>query len=163
MCRGTEWQSAKQRYMDMNELISIIVPVHNNKKYLGECLDSIRNQTYRPLECVLVDDGSDESYTDYYDSCSDDIVSVHHIKKSGVSGARNYGLEKSEGDYICFVDSDDVVAPDYCRKLYDLMHTYGTDISACSYMRFGDRIPEIKSGGGIDKSSQKALNAGGIF
>lgn len=102
-----------------NDKISIIVPVYNAEKYLEECLDSLVNQTYYNIEIILVDDGSKDSSGLICDKYSEkyEIVKVFHIENSGVSYARNFGIKKSSGQWITFVDSDDVITQDYCDSM----------------------------------------------
>lgn len=116
----------------MNDLVSIIIPVYNTKKeYLDECIDSILKQTYKKIEIILVDDGSDDKISRHLDlySYKDKRVTVYHIVNSGVSAARNYGLKKSKGTYISFIDSDDWVEPDFINKLVSLLVESKSDIS----------------------------------
>lgn len=96
-------------------LISIIVPVYNTSRYLRKCLDSIITQSYPHLDVVVIDDGStDESgkICDEY-AGNDTRIRVFHIENGGVSKAKNYGILLSRGEYICFVDSDDIVQPNH--------------------------------------------------
>lgn len=93
----------------MGPLLSIIIPIYNVEKYLKQCIDSVRNQTYQNLEIILVDDGaSDDSgaICDEYASTDRRIKVIHKIN-AGQAEARNTGLEVATGDYITFVDSDD--------------------------------------------------------
>lgn len=77
-----------------NELISIIVPVYNTPiEYLDECLDSLKNQTYKNIEIILVDDGSNNQIANYLDCISDKNIIVLHKENGGVSSARNYGVK----------------------------------------------------------------------
>ena len=96
----------------MNPLVSIIVPVFNVEKYLEECLDSILNQTYENIEVILVDDGSTDSSGKICDEYlkKDSKIKVFHKTNGGLSDARNYGVENSNGEYIIFVDSDDYLS-----------------------------------------------------
>ena len=97
----------------MERKISIIVPVYNVAGYLKESIESIIKQTYKKLEIILVDDGStDQSGTicDQYARTDDRIVVIHQ-KNQGISASRNVALELATGDYIGFVDSDDVIHP----------------------------------------------------
>ena len=88
--------------------ISIIVPVYNAEKYLGECLDSIVKQTYENIEVIIVDDGSTDGSADICKKYTDDgRVAYYYQKHAGVSIARNTGLDYATGKYICFVDADD--------------------------------------------------------
>ena len=96
----------------MENLISVIIPMYNIKDYIEECLDSVINQTYKNLQIVLVDDGSNdgtEKICDLY-AQKDKRREVIHKKNNGVSSARNTALEHVKGEYIVFVDSDDFIA-----------------------------------------------------
>ena len=100
--------------------VSIILPVYNVAEYLPHCLDSLLAQTLEQVEIVAVNDGStDESaailqtYQEKYSS----RLFVYTTTNQGVSHARNYGFSKSHGEYVWFVDSDDSIEPDACRKL----------------------------------------------
>ena len=91
--------------------ISIIVPVYNVEKYLNRCLDSILNQTFTDFELILIDDGSTDSSGAICDEFSllDQRVVVRHKENGGICSARNLGLDISQGDYIGFCDSDDLI------------------------------------------------------
>lgn len=103
-------------------LISVIVPVYNVEKYIRRCVDSIIGQTYKNLEILLVDDGSNDLSTEICDEYAeiDMRVRVFHKKNGGLSSARNLGLENAKGEYVGFVDSDDWIEKDtysYCIDL----------------------------------------------
>ena len=96
-------------------MISVIIPVYNTEIYLDQCVASIANQTYQDWECILVDDGSEDSsgaICDKWASVDSRIKVVHQIN-SGVSCARNKGLDVAKGEWVMFVDSDDYVEIDY--------------------------------------------------
>lgn len=95
----------------MNSLISVIVPVFKVESFLPRCVESIRNQTYRNIEIILVDDGSPDRCAEICDSYAkkDSRVRVIHKKNGGLSDARNAGLNVAKGEHICFVDSDDFI------------------------------------------------------
>ena len=99
----------------MNNKVSIIVPIYNTKKYLEACLSSIKNQTHKNLEIILVDDGSTDNSGKIADAFakSNKCIKVIHQKNAGQSAARNAGLKKATGDFISFIDSDDEIAPDF--------------------------------------------------
>lgn len=102
-------------------MISIIVPIYNSEKYLRECLDSIVAQTCRDFEAILIDDGSNDSsgvICDEYVN-SDNRFRVIHQKNGGVSIARNKGLKVAKGDYVTFVDADDVLSINYIQVLLE--------------------------------------------
>lgn len=89
--------------------ISIIIPVYNVEKYIKKCLNSIKHQTYKDFEVILVDDGSTDNSGKICDEYSKNDIrfKTYHIKNGGPSKARNYGLDRVTGDYVTFVDSDD--------------------------------------------------------
>ena len=126
-------------------MISVIVPVYNVENYLSRCIDSILAQTYQNYELVLVDDGStDESgiICDRY-ALQDKRIAVIHKENGGVSDARNYGLDHASGEYICFVDSDDYVGPDYLNAMIELIIEYHADLAiVSSTIVFGDKVEE---------------------
>lgn len=106
--------------MEVQPLITVIVPVFNKELYVKSILSDIASQTFTDFECLIIDDGS----TDMSGKICDDIVArdgrfcVMHIPNGGVSHARNIGLEKASGKYITFVDADDHIEPDYLQRLY---------------------------------------------
>lgn len=121
-------------------LISIVVPVYKVEKYLQECVNSLLQQTYPNIEIILVDDGSPDkcpAICDAYAKSNFQIKVVHQLN-AGLSAARNTGVEHATGQYICFVDSDDLVAPMYCEQLYNLLKNTECDFSVCSVKRFDD-------------------------
>ena len=102
--------------------ISVIVPVYNTLNCLERCVDSICGQTYENLEIILVDDGSTDGTGQLCDTLAkrDDRLRVYHKENGGASSARNLGLQKAEGDYIGFVDSDDYIDADVYQKMVEL-------------------------------------------
>ena len=98
--------------------LSIIIPYYNTEKYTDELLSVLEKQMTKECEIILVDDGSDEPYVPYL---PDEMVRVFHQKNKGVSAARNKGLKEAKGEYIAFIDSDDLVSNDYIAKIFDAM------------------------------------------
>ncbi len=120
----------------MKPLISVIVPVYNNEKYLCECLESIIAQTYHNIQIITVDDGSTDASGKILDqyAVKDRRIEVYHIQNSGVSTARNIGLKHVAGEYITFVDSDDALSLDMYDILLDqFMNKNDVDIVHCGY------------------------------
>ena len=113
-------------------MISIIVPVYNVEEYLEECLESIRKQTYQDIEVILVNDGStDDSQAICEHICqTDKRFRLINQKNQGQSVARNHGVKESIGEYIMFVDSDDVVSLGLLEQLMKYMSN-GIDIVEC--------------------------------
>ena len=104
-------------------MISVIVPVYNVEKYLQECLDSIQNQTYSDIEVILVNDGStDKSKEICGKYCKqDNRFQLLNQENQGLSAARNSGVAASTGEFIAFVDSDDIILPNYLETLMHYM------------------------------------------
>lgn len=122
-------------------LISVIVPIYNVAPYLAQCITSLQQQTYSPLEIILVNDGSTDNSGDIADryATEDDRIVVFHKSNGGLSDARNYGIMHAKGLYYIFVDSDDYVSSEYVRHLYSLLSSARTLIAATALMPFKDR------------------------
>ena len=120
------------------ELISVIVPVYKVELYLDRCIESIVSQTYRNLEIIMIDDGSPDACPGICDKWAeqDSRIVVIHQKNSGVSRARNAGIERANGAYITFVDSDDFLEPEYIEYLYRALIETGSDLAECGYRRY---------------------------
>lgn len=113
-------------------LISVIVPVYNVEKYISRCVDSLLGQTYKNIEILLIDDGSNDDSSlicDHYASENKNIIAIHK-NNGGQSSARNEGLMQARGQYIGFVDSDDWVSKDMYEYLYNLLIEYDADASS---------------------------------
>lgn len=105
-----------------NIKVSIIVPVYNSEKYIGSTLDSIINQDFNGFEVIVIDDGStDDSLRIIEEKLSKSAVAheIIHQENSGVSSARNLGIEKAQGEYLVFVDSDDYITGNHLSELYN--------------------------------------------
>lgn len=116
-------------------LISVIVPVHNGQDYLKNCIDSILAQTYRPLEIIIVNDGSADRTGEI---CRDlenahETVSILTMENLGVSAGRNAGLDRMRGEYVTFVDADDRIHPEMFEVLYRNLARTGSDVSGCRF------------------------------
>ena len=118
--------------------ISVIVPVYKVEKYLDRCVESIVNQTYSDFELILVDDGSPDSCPAMCDKWSrkDSRIRVIHKENGGLSSARNAGMDIMQGEYVCFVDSDDWVERNFLESLILLFREYPlAEIAACASRR----------------------------
>ena len=125
------------------KLVSVIIPAYNIEDYIGRCLDSIISQTYKNLEIIVVDDGSRDYTGEILDNYAkkDRRIKVIHKENGGVSSARNKGIEAAEGDYIGFIDGDDLIESEMYKTLVDLLEEENADIAHCGYqMVFPDRI-----------------------
>lgn len=121
----------------MNDLISVIIPVFKVENYLRDCVESVIAQTYSNLEIILVDDGSPDSCPIICDEFAkkDSRIKVLHKGNGGLSSARNAGLAICTGDFVEFVDSDDIIDINMIKKLYDALKETNADISCCRYYK----------------------------
>ena len=109
-----------------NDLISVIVPIYRVEKYLEQCIQSIRNQTYRNLEIILVDDGSDDNCPSICDRYAeeDKRIKVIHKENGGLDSARKAGIQNAMGKYVGYVDGDDWIEPVMYENLMSYMQQY---------------------------------------
>ncbi len=122
----------------MDDLVSVIINVYNCKTYLPKTLDSVREQTYRNLEVILVDDCSTDGSDEFCDEfCRRDkrFRVIHHEKNMGVSGPRNTGLKNAKGEYIYFMDGDDYIHVEAIEALMEAIKETGLELSAFDFVR----------------------------
>lgn len=127
-------------------LISVIVPVYNVELYLRQCVDSILEQNLDDFELLLVDDGSTDGCGEICDGYKklDNRVKVFHKSNGGVSSARNVGLDNACGEWVAFVDSDDIVSPSYLSGLYSLVELYSdVELVIQRVLHFKDGMTDI--------------------
>ena len=114
-------------------MISIVIPIYNSEKYLKECLDSVIAQTYKDLEIICVDDmstdGSGEIIKEY--AQNDKRIVIIQGEHKGVMAARKMGVNKANGEYIGFVDSDDWIEPDMYECMLERNQNVNSDIISC--------------------------------
>lgn len=122
----------------MKPLVSVIVPVYNTEEYLPQCLNSLLGQTLEQIEILLIDDGSTDGSPGVcaaYVKRDARIRIITHRENLGLSAARNTGIAAARADYLMFVDSDDWVAPDFCRLPYEAAVEHCADLVMFSYYR----------------------------
>ena len=114
-----------------NEKVSIIVPVYKVEEYLESCVNSIIAQTYSNIEIILVDDGSPDKCPEICEALKkkDKRIKVIHKQNGGLSDARNFGVKAACGEYVLYVDSDDVIEADMVEHLVKLIHDNNADIA----------------------------------
>jgi len=124
--------------------VSVIIPCYNHGKYIFEAITSVFNQTYRNIEVIVVNDGSNDN-TEYV--CTQfELVKYYKTQNRGVSHARNYGIKKSSGEYIICLDADDTLKPNYINEV--IKHTNDYDIVSTNFQMFGEsnNFSQIKNG-----------------
>lgn len=124
--------------MSHQPLISVIVPVYNVENYVGACIDSITEQSYDNLEIILIDDGSTDNSGAICDQYSnrDNRIKVIHQQNGGLSMARNTGLDVLRGEYVTFVDSDDLIHREAIATMWKQLISNDADISTISFTTF---------------------------
>lgn len=132
-----------------NPLVSIIVPVYNVEQHITKCIESLLSQDYFNYEVILINDGSTDSSGEICNAyqAKSDKIRVFHLNNSGVSNARNYGIEQSKGDFIQFVDSDDYVDKTYISSMINITKDNKVDlvISGIQQMKLaGNEITLLK-------------------
>lgn len=118
--------------------VSVIVPVYNVEEYIDKCLDTLTNQTFKDYELIVINDGSSdnsESIILDYQKKYPKLIKYYKKENGGLSSARNYGIEKSTGEYLMFIDSDDYVSNDMVEKLYNKIDKEQSDMVICNYYR----------------------------
>lgn len=126
--------------------ISIIVPIYNAEKYLNKCIDSLVNQTKKELEILLINDGSTDRSEEIINSYQDSRIKYYKNKNQGIGKTRNFGIEKSTGKYIMFIDSDDYLDDKACEILYNKAENDKLDIVLCDFYKLYDsgKLEEVK-------------------
>ena len=131
----------------MNEpKVSVIMPIYNAELYLKECLDSIINNTYKNLEIICLNDGSTDhslNILNHYKATDDRIVLKTHTN-IGCPKTRNVGLQIATGEYIAFIDADDIIHPKYFELLTKCAVSHNADMVFCNYKQFENKTPNLK-------------------
>lgn len=144
------------------DLISVIVPVYNVEGYLAACLDSILNQSYRFLEIIVINDGSTDFSLKIAETYAqnDDRIKVYSYENSGLSMARNHGLDVATGNLITFVDSDDLLLPDALEVMISYMKSQDADLVEGEFVRgkIYKPIPTLHALKSIVFSPQEAIS-----
>lgn len=125
--------------------VSVIVPVYNQERYLEECISSIRRQTLAEWECLIINDGSSDSSGEIARRFSeaDSRIRYFEQKNGGVSSARNLGMRRASGRYLCFVDGDDFIDAAFLKHLLDASDRGASDLTVAGKL-FCDRFPPDK-------------------
>ena len=113
--------------------VSVIMPAYNSEVYIGESIDSVLSQSFTDFELIVVDDGSTDATAAIVQGFTDKRIRLIRQPNRGVSVARNTGLEAAQGQFITFLDSDDLYYPDFLKTLYHLVQSNQTDMSFSNY------------------------------
>lgn len=123
--------------------VSVIVPVYNTEKYLRRCLDSLVMQTLDDIEIIIIEDktpdNSNKILEEYEKKYKDKIKVFHNKTNKGIGYSRNFGIEKSNGKYIAFVDSDDYVDKDFYEKLYNKAEKENLELVICDLKQVDEK------------------------
>lgn len=129
-------------------MVSVVIPVYQSKNHITCCVESILNQTYKNMEIIFVDDGSDDGSGELCDEYSHKYSNIFciHQKNKGVSPARNVGIDSARGEYILFVDSDDYIESDYFENAVSRLDNEHVDLYLCGYqnVRNNGKVKEKK-------------------
>lgn len=140
-------------------LVSVIIPLYNARSYIGECVDSVLDQTYRPIEVIVVDDGSTDTSADFVEFHYGRRVRLVRQKNQGASAARNHGLDVATGDYIQFLDADDTMAYNKIASEMRMLEKGGfsdTDMTFCQWNFMEDGTTGMKA---VAHSYNRAVDA----
>ena len=129
----------------MNELITIIINVYNGEKYIKKCLESVIKQTYKNIEILIINDGSTDKTLEIIKKIKDKRITIINQKNTGLSLARNIGIDNSRGEYLYFVDADDYIEPDTIEYLYKLIKKHNVKIATCNCIEIFDYNTKIKN------------------
>ena len=120
------------------DLISIIVPVYNAEKYIDKCINSLINQTYKNIEIIIINDGSNDKSEKIIGKYKDKRIRYYKNKNQGIGKTRNFGIDKSEGEFMMFIDSDDYLDIETCELLYNKAKKDNLDIVVCDFYKIYD-------------------------
>ena len=153
--------------MQLEEKLSVIIPVYNGEKFLHKCLDSVINQTYKNLEIICIVDGATDSSADIIKEYmqKDNRIKLIEQQNQGVSKTRNKGIDIASGDYITFVDQDDYIEPEMYASMMEKIKQDSSDIAICS-IEVIQIEPEFYNLDGIKekyKYMQEGLNIASIW
>lgn len=143
------------QFLNEKPLISVIVPVYNGQDYLRKCIVSIEEQTYAPLQVIIINDGSTDRTGEVCRELEKEYQNIQTIemKDEGVSAARNAGLDRAEGDFVTFVDADDRLLPETLCRLYECITETDRDIAGCGFFTW-EREEELADRG--DEGEKKS-------
>lgn len=120
--------------------VSIIIPAFNAAKTIKKTIDSIINQSFTDWEVIVIDDGSSDNLKEVISEFNENRIQYYFQDNSGPGAARNNGIEKASGNYLMFVDADDIIHRDYISRLVFLLENNNADISMCGYKKIKEDL-----------------------
>ena len=143
---------------DASPRVSVIIPVHNTEQFLDDCLKSVDAQTYKNIEIIVVDDDSIDKSKDIIKDWQEKNENIIYIKVSyhNAALARRAGIEKSNGDYVCFVDSDDLIHKDYVRSMLNTIRLHDVSISTSKITTFKN-LHELRDTYGVENRGDVSI------
>lgn len=127
-----------------SDLVSVIIPAWNTEKYIGDCLNSVLSQTHANLEIIVIDDGSTDGTASIIRNCTDNRIKFISQSNLGASQAKNIGLLNSRGDYIQYLDSDDILSFDKIEKQVRSLLGKSNSVAVCKTLVFTDSLLNCK-------------------
>lgn len=129
----------------MNPKISVIIPIYNAEKYLSDTLDSVLSQTFTSFEIIAVNDGSTDGSLRLLNiyAARDSRIKIIDKPNTGVSDTRNVAIKAAKGEYLAFLDSDDVYSQNYLKRMYGVAEENGADVVVCNYVTFRGNVPSF--------------------
>ena len=124
--------------------VSVILPIYNVEQYLRECLDSVVNQTLKDIEIICINDGSTDNSMSVLNTYDDERIKVINQTNQGLSAARNVGIENANGEYICFLDSDDYLEITALEEIYGIAEDNSLDLLMFKLINFDDDTGETE-------------------
>ena len=136
--------SAVEFKSNENPLVSVIIPLYNAEKYIAETIQNVLNQTYQPIEVIIVDDGSTDTSLSVAKSFESENVKVFSQTNKGASPARNYGLREAKGEFIQFLDADDLLSDKKIEEQVLILKNNKEKVSVCPIFHFfeGDNLSD---------------------
>ncbi len=138
--------------MKKKSLISVVIPLYNSRNTLPDCVKSVIGQTHSDFEIILVDDGSEEEYSDIIESFKDERIIYYKLEHTSANVARNYGVMKSNGIYIAMLDSDDLWLPNHLEDCLTVIEKERVD------GLYGSLIIKNTVNGSIREHRVRAIN-----
>ena len=130
------------------DLISIIVPAYNVEKYISKCIESLINQTYKNIEIIIINDGSRDNTENIIKKFKDKRIKYYKNVNQGIGKTRNFGIDKSNGEFLMFIDSDDFLDIRACEILHNKIKEEKLDLVICDFYKIYDNLvkEEVKLG-----------------